>query len=878
MATSDNRYKFRAVKVFESAEWMYNSTKKYRTVFEKQELTYIWAELSFYNKLFDEKDWKAKLTLKAFEIISNRRVPVCDQSETLDIKKDENIIYLHKGWGNEKLGSFWQYGTYVWEAYIDDVYVGEQTFYIEDVGTVSDTSNPYFDIESIKLFVGPSDGWKIEDRKYLSQISRSETQYVWLELKIKNKLDKSWNLEFFINFYDGAGQHKSQIQVYRLIDAASKDFIYTFDRGWGNDTPGSWIDENYTAEIVFMDYLVAVFPFTVGENEIEYNDDGSNASFSTTRNIVNPSTNPEISSVQPSAEAEMNLDDLMNQLNELIGLNKIKHAIQNHIHYIDFLKLRREKGFDETDNIVLHSVFTGNPGTGKTTVVKMLGKIYQKIGLLSRGHVHEVDRADLVGEYIGQTAPRTKKAIGEARGGILFIDEAYSLSRSDDDSKDFGREVIEILLKELADGPGDIAIMVAGYPEEMQTFLESNPGLKSRFIHHFHFDDYTPEELMQIAEFAANKRGVILSMDAEKYIGEMLMDAYRDRNKSFGNARLSYAIIDEAKMHMGLRIMKEPHIKTLSQSKLSTIEAEDVLKIMVKSDKRKIDIPIDENLLRDALTELNRLTGLNNIKADINEMVKLVRYYRETGKDVLNKFSLHTVFRGNPGTGKTTVTRIIGKIYKSLGLLERGHIVETDREGLIAGFVGQTALKTMEKINKAMGGILFIDEAYALAEDGQNSFGREAIEVVLKNMEDHRGDFAVIIAGYPAPMDKLLRMNPGLKSRFDRALTFVDYTPDELFEIAAQMLKREGLKPDDAASAHIRHYLFTIHEHRDQFFGNAREVRKMIERAITNQNLRMASLAKEERTSDAIETLTYDDVKDFVAGNAPNSNRQRIGF
>jgi len=876
VANSDNKYKFRAVKVFESAEWMHNSTKKYRTVFDKNELSYVWGELSFYNKLFDEKDWNAKLTLKASEIVNNRRVTVSEQTENLDIKKDENIIYWHKGWGNDKVGSFWQRGQYVWEAFINDVPVGEQIFYIEDVGMVTDTSNPYFFIESIKLFTGPSDGWKTENRKYLTQISRLNTQYVWVEIKLHNKLDISYNLEFFINFYDGAHQHKSQIQVYRLIDLASKDMIYTFDRGWGNDTPGSWIDENYTAEIVFMDNLVAVVPFTVGDADIE----GETKFYSSSNLpiIANSNVNTGFQSNAATSEADYTLEDLMKQLNELIGLAKIKKAIENHIHYIDFLKLRREKGFDESESIVLHSVFTGNPGTGKTTVVKMLGKIYNKIGLLSKGHVHEVDRADLVGEYIGQTAPRTKKAIGDARGGILFIDEAYSLARSDDDSKDFGREVIEVLLKELADGPGDIAIMVAGYPEEMTNFMESNPGLKSRFKHHFHFDDYVPEELMQIAEFAAEKRGVKLSFDAHKYIAEMLMDAYRDRNKSFGNARLAHAIVDEAKMHMGLRVIHEPDIKSLPQSKLSTIEAEDVLKIMIKSDKRKIDIPIDENLLRDALTELSRLTGLGNIKADINEMVKLVRYYRETGKDVLNKFSLHTVFRGNPGTGKTTVTRIIGKIYKALGLLERGHIVETDREGLIAGFVGQTALKTMEKINKAMGGILFIDEAYALAEDGQNSFGREAIEVVLKNMEDHRGDFAVIIAGYPAPMDKLLRMNPGLKSRFDRALTFVDYTPEELFEIATQMLKREGLKTDDMAAAHIRQYLFNLHLSRDQYFGNAREVRKMIERSIINQNLRMASLSKEHRTADAVETLTYEDVKDFVAGNAPNSNRQRIGF
>ena len=187
---------------------------------------------------------------------------------------------------------------------------------------------------------------------------------------------------------------------------------------------------------------------------------------------------------------EKTLEELLKDVDDMIGLDNVKKSIHENITYLNFTKLRKEKGFNDGSDISLHSVFTGNPGTGKTTIVKKLGQIYKKMGLLSKGHVFEVDRSVLVGEYIGQTAPKVKKAIDDARGGILFIDEAYSLARSGDDSKDFGKEVIEILIKEMSDGKGDIAIIVAGYPKEMNTFIDSNPGLKSRFSQYFHFDDY----------------------------------------------------------------------------------------------------------------------------------------------------------------------------------------------------------------------------------------------------------------------------------------------------------------------------------------------------------------------------------------------------
>lgn len=853
-------YKFKAVKVYSSDEWMAGSTKKYRRVFDRAETTYIRVEFSFFNKWFDEKEWKAKITLKAIKKEGSKREEICSLDTDKTIEIDENVVYIRDGWGNAKPGVFWKKGNYLWEAYIDDKWVGSQEFFVEDVGQVTAKKNPYFNIESIKLFPGGYDWVNEKDRKYLKKFKRDSTPYIWVELKVKNKVNHPWNCEFFYNFYDDAGQLKGQSIVLEYV-RAKKNKIYASASGWGNKAPGSWKEDKYTVEIVFMDALIAVVPFEVGDSDVE--------------GVSEVLTTDKLTPIQVEQEKEQSLEELMEELNSLIGLNDIKKKISDHINYLNFIKIRKEKGLDDAESISLHSIFTGNPGTGKTTVVKMLGQIYNKMGLLSQGHVHEVGRTELVGEFIGQTAPRTKKAIEDARGGILFIDEAYMLARKDDSAKDYGHEVIEVLLKEMSDGPGDIAIMGAGYPDEMKTFLDSNPGMKSRFKYYFHFEDYTPGELLLIANYACKKRLVSITPNARDLVAEILEEAYRNRDRSFGNARYAFSIIDESKMNLGLRLMAREDIAKLSPKALSTIEREDVEKIIESRIQRELDLSINDKLLEEALGELNQLVGLSTIKNEVYELVKLVRYYKESGKNVLNKFSLHTVFMGNPGTGKTTVARIIGKIYKALGLLERGHIVECDREALVAGFTGQTAIKSKAKLDEAMGGVLFIDEAYALASGVANDFGMEAIEVILKRMEDSRGEFALIVAGYPDNMNKFLQSNPGLKSRFDRTLSFLDYTPEQLYQIAEYMLSLEDLSPDSEAKEYLQTYFENLFQRRDKYFGNARSVRKVVEQSIRNQHLRMASLAKRSRTKKAMATITFDDVKSFEISEPQN---KRLGF
>jgi len=846
------RWKFRELKIYASTEWLADNKKKYRQVFDRHETTYIYAELSFYNKHFDIEDWEVNVELRCFAVKKQRK-EICNLPFRRKVSKYDPVGYIREGWGNKQEGVFWKKGAYYWEAWIEGEKVATKYFYIEDAGRpLSKTDNPYCQITSLRMYEGPYDDTPEFERLYMKHFNGEETRYIYAEVTLKNLLlSKQWQCELFIKFYNDARELKGQ--VVRLHRMEKSDDGVKITAGWGSNVKGSWRNDRYTAEIVFMDQLLAIMPFEVGADWEE----GVNG-------VWLPDKGQQIF-LQPEEEDTESFEEVLTKLDALIGLSEIKSKVREHAQYIQFLQLRKEKGFSEKDGINVHSVFIGNPGTGKTTVAKMMGRLYKKMGLLTKGHVHEVDRTDLVGEYIGQTAPKVKDAIEMARGGVLFIDEAYALARSAEDSKDFGREVIEILVKELSNGPGDLAVIVAGYPKEMKTFLDSNPGLRSRFKMTFEFPDYLPQELSQIADYACREKEVMLAKEAKIMVDELITDAFRSRDRAFGNARFVHDLIDRAKIQLGLRLMADPDVRNMPPEALKIILREDVEKVRLTQKRPLPNIPVDESLLAQAMHELDSLIGMQNIKKDIRELVHLVRYYRETGRDVLGRFYLHTVFVGNPGTGKTTVARILTKIYKALGVLERGHMLETDRQGLVAGFVGQTAIKTAERVDEAMGGVLFIDEAYALTSTGRGShgdFGDEAIQTLLKRMEDHRGEFFVFVAGYPENMDNFLKANPGLASRFDKVLRFEDYEPEELLEIALYMFQQEHYRVEEDAREQLGKYLAFLHQFRDKYFGNARSVRQVVLEAIKNQNLRVAAAKLKEEPD--IHTITLDDVATFT--------------
>ncbi len=703
-------------------------------------------------------------------------------------------------------------------------------------------------------------------RTYLLQFNEDTIRYIGVEVTLdnpyygKNRADLKGIAVWYLNNVE-VGSHHFNLAI-------EKDWkIVEFVQSWGTDTPGFWQEGQGRIEIYLDEYLVCARWFLVGRSDV-VNFEETKIPLTAAEPLEKPMTDQplEVESSSLRAQEQESLDELLKELNDYIGLQFVKQSMKDFVDYLNFINERKKLGLKTQQNLSIHSVFVGNPGTGKTTIARLLGKIFKAMGLLKNGHVIEVDRAGLVGQYIGETAQKTNKVINEAIGGVLFIDEAYSLKKQDN-QQDFGQEAIETLIKRMEDSESEFVVIAAGYPDEMNTFINSNPGLKSRFTHFFNFDDYTPDELLDIFKQVSNKEEYIIKDEALELLKKHFINIYRKRDKTFGNARLVKNYFNEAKVHLSKRYLRMPVIKRTKEA-MTTIFPEDIRSILEGSSTQDVRLAIDEDALKKALDKLDNLTGLETVKKEMNEIIKLARFYSEQDENLHDKFSSHLIFLGNPGTGKTTVARLFSEIYSALGILPKGHLVEVDRQGLVASFVGQTAEKTKEAVDRAIGGTLFIDEAYSLIKQGDSSgadFGKEALDTLLKRMEDDRGKFLVIAAGYTNEMNNFMNSNPGLQSRFTKKIIFEDYSPDELFEITVKLIESKEHILDEEAKEPLKKYYNKIYRNRDKTFGNARLVRDLTESALKNQLLRVADIPQEERHEEVIKYILLEDIAELIA-------------
>ena len=528
---------------------------------------------------------------------------------------------------------------------------------------------------------------------------------------------------------------------------------------------------------------------------------------------------------------ERSLDDILSDLDRYIGMDEVKKAVREIAYTIHNNVQRAQRGLGEQEKVGIHIVLTGNPGTGKTTIARKLGEILESIGYLDSGHVVEVDRSKMVSPYQGETPKVVDRLCDKAMGGILFVDEAYTLApvNSGGEKDQQGTQALEQLMKRMEDDRGKFVVIAAGYRSEMENLFRINVGFRSRFSYFLNIDDYTPDQLFQIMGVFAKEKKYQFSADAQELTLKMVTELYNSREKDFANGRTMRQLFDKICAKQAERL-QNVDISTLSNEQLMTIEAQDI----------PYEAPKTVSYT-ECLAKLNGMVGLAGVKKEISNLAAFLNLQIRRGEN--NTFQgKHYVFTGNPGTGKTTVARIMADVFRTLGILSRGQLVEADRSKLVAGFAGQTAIKTNQLIDSAMGGVLFIDEAYTLKSSDQDSFGAEAIDTLLKRLEDDRGKFICIVAGYTDNMHDFIDSNPGLKSRFTQTIHFDDYTPDELTQIFINLASAKNFVVDEEAQGTIHRQFEQLYLRRDKNFGNAREARRIFDQAIEKQSQRLVGM------------------------------------
>jgi len=720
-------------------------------------------------------------------------------------------------------------------------------------GSNSNISSNY-EINSVRMF-NLEESLQSQKRTYLLQFDESRTSYVAAKIILKNpnhkKIDSVhrgltiWYLED-----EEVGRNDFTLEM-------KKDWeLVEFVQSWGTPLPGFWKQGEGRIEILLENELILKHVFQIGTNEIiNFIDDTAIIEeFSIKQSTQQPK---KIEQLQRTSYDNITLPSLFTEFDNLVGLKDLKQSLKDFITYLDFVNERKKQGVETEESISANCIFLGNPGTGKTTVARLLGKFFKSIGILEHGHVIEVDRAELVGEYIGETAQKTEKVINQALGGILFIDEAYSLKR-EKGGQDFGQEAIDIILKRMEDYKNKFFVIAAGYPAPMQNFLESNPGLKSRFSHYFSFDDYTAEELTSIYKLFADKDKYTVDKKAELLLSEKLGTICGNAGESFGNARFIRNLFNETKVELSKRYQSlEENEKDFSA--LNTLRKEDIQSAFVNLESRNNGSKGREGKVDKYIDEVNNLVGLDDVKIVFNKIlasIKVDRLKKERSIASIHK-NLNSIFISGNGSGTSTIARLYAKSLKELDRLSKGQLIEIDSSTFYGLNKLDAYLMMDELFKKLLGNVILVNDVTA-ALHCTNDFSDSLLQYFLKKLYLINDDVVAILSGNKEEIETLVNNFPLLENQFPNIFNFEAYSTRQLLEIALNICQKKNYQLDEGAWQQMLELIVDLKKEKRKNFYNTRTIKEILNKAISIQEDRILSV--KNIIDDDLMMIIYDDL------------------
>lgn len=811
----------------------------------------IWLAKNFLNKIKDEKLKNKVKLLEFYSLVDSFRIKEAElKLKYFELNQTDNEIFQQAVRKLNTIIKFKQSSESI------------SDFFDDENLKIQNITNKPIQLLSIRFF-NLGENILSGKRKYLLQFDESNLDYVAVEVLIKNPYFKIETKEikglciWYLNDIE-CGRHKFDLKL-------NKDWeIIEVVQSWGNEQFKFWKVGVGKLEMFFDEQLILSKQFSIDEYEIINTEELPSSSAFTSFNKQQTKQPNEIEQIKSKEIQHDSLKYLIDQLHSFIGLDSLKNSLTDFITYLNFISERKKRGIKTEEQLELHCIFLGNPGTGKTTIARLLGNIFKAMGILENGHVVEVDRSGLVGQYIGETAVKTDKMINDAMGGILFIDEAYTLKKPGT-SNDFGQEAIDILLKRMEDLRGKFVVIAAGYPGPMKDFIESNPGLKSRFTHTFIFEDYSPEQLTKIYKFFAKKEEYSLTDDAEIFLTEKFKESFENRDETFGNARLARKIFNETKIQIGKRFQSVPDSEKANFS-LNLITIEDIQSAFGIISSVKDKKLFEQDQINVFLNKVNSLLGFSDFKKELNEIAKLAKYYSEEGADINQIFNYHFIFSGKSGTGKTTGAKLLTEFLFILGLIKKNHFLEIEHLSLIGNNIEQTLDKLSRIFDRASNGLLMIKNFDMLFDilKYRTDIYNEFIEHFRKKISCHSEKLIVVadvnydfLYHYPKEFTSL-------KPLFNKVISFDDFNSIELLALIRNLLMEKKLTLTDDSEKLLFNFIENIVIHKEQYPQNYHLVKYIVEAIQRKHLLQLSDLQKEQRTEEITTTISTEVIKDIL--------------